>query len=270
VPSCKTCRPIVAQQLKGIEQAVAAFMKDAEQRAKQIERRVYQHAEGLHRYTQIVLAQLAAFQVDPARINTDYLEQAAYLKMQAWHRSLVRILVANRLDDLIAAKDERYTDADLDEDTDFELGPLLEARKAAAPASGDGADSASERDDAPPTGKYKSRAQQTRKGKQKVDKRKPQSKQKHQRGAPSRASGRPGKPVLREPTAADRALLDILVELSGIEARWAAIPAEVWAGAPTGFDFQLSEEADPIAIKAVETWDDLSEELRRLQTDNAE
>ncbi|HWU89789.1 MAG TPA: hypothetical protein VN253_21150, partial [Kofleriaceae bacterium] len=279
VPSCRTCRPIVAEQMKGIDKAVASFLKEAKARTLAIAARRKAHAEALHRYTQIALAQLPAFSVDSSMVNeATGLDLERYAQMQEWYRSLVGILVGDRLEALVAANDERYAEADLDGELDLDLGPLVEARL--QPPEDAAADDEAELDD-------DEEEQHGSKKQAKVNAKKQQKDAKRERKAQNRGKTkyRTGKstpsaevesappPPRREPTDADQIMVDILVELAGVSRLWAEMPKAAWSGVrrSTGFDFERNADKDlAVQLEVARIWDDLRAELGRLQSDNAE
>ncbi len=230
IPSCRTCRGIVPQQLRGIDAAVLRYTQNQERRQLEIAAAAKLHAVAMHRYTKLALAQLPAFSVDDEMINPEYLSLDAYQDTREWFQGLVTSLIADRLQRLRAAKDPRYTEADLDETPDLELGEALGQRLGSAKPSA-------------PAPKSTSRQPA--------------------RGKAGRSAAPAKKP--RELSGADEAMLEVLTLLAPVCQRWAAIPAVAWTGLQPE-SLTVGEEVDyqEQGRLIVDGWDALLEAMREL------
>jgi predicted nucleotidyltransferase len=278
VASCRTCRPIVAEQLRGVGDVVTLLASQLEQRKKEIAAKKAKEAQSLHHYVELARRQLPLFSVDPSQVNPDYITTDQYARYQQWYRDLVETMVFEKLAALEKAEDPRYTDADLDdEELDLELGEHLRAPRVRIDEDGDVArieeaqaaeehddDRADEVDEAPlsaPSGKKATKGKkQTGRSKHRAHKQAAKSGK-----ASSKASARVNKPK-HVIGGADPLFLEILNELVDLNAIWSQIPAKAWKGLqPEGFDFELEKDTQAAELERTgNLMDGLRQELTRL------
>lgn len=262
VPSCKTCRSIVAQQLKGVDKVVASFLKNEKQRKEEIATRAARHAQNMHLYTELVMRQLPAFSKEISEINPEYFEPKTYGEFKRWYRAIVETMVAEHLDELVAAEDERYTEADLDEEIDLELGDHLGEQE----PDDDEEEDVQIKEEAPvldeqPLNSDEREKLNKKKRREDTAKKKKVKKAKNQAAAKEKGRKKPvvrvesddestveeapvakPKKAKRALSAADKIFVRILNKLAAVNEHWSQIPEAAWAGPQQtgGIEFEMS------------------------------